>query len=80
MTGEFQPEAQEARIEADPKRPYKAIAAAVVAVLITVVQVVKTQNGDGDWSTDDTLVTILAFLGAVAVYLTRNPLRSRRLR
>ena len=62
------------RLKADPARPYKAIAAAVIAVAITVVQAIQSQSADGQWTTEDTIVTILAFLGAVAVYLTSNPI------
>jgi hypothetical protein len=60
-------------VVADPRRPYKAYAAVVVALLITLVQVVQAQGADGEWSTEDTLVTVLAFLSAVGVYLVENP-------
>lgn len=53
-------------------RYWKAIVAAAVAVAITVVQTVLSNQADGNWTTEDTLVTVLAFLGAVGVYVTQN--------
>lgn len=60
-------------VKDDPKRPYKTYAAALIAIAITVVQAIQAQSADGAWTTEDTLVTILAFLGAAAVYVTENP-------
>ena len=60
---------------ADPKRPYKAYVAVAVAVAITVTQVILELITDGQtWTTEDTIVTILAFLGAVSVYVVGNPI------
>lgn len=60
-------------VVADPKRPYKAYAAAFIAVVITVVQAVQAQSADGNWSGEDTTTTILAFLSAALVYFVENP-------
>ena len=57
----------------DPSRPWKAVAAAVVAVLLIAIPVVQTALLDGVWDTQDTLTVILAVLGAAAVYLVPNP-------
>lgn len=51
---------------------YKAVIAAACAIAITVVQVVISQQQDGAWTTEDTLVTLLAFLGALGVYFKAN--------
>jgi hypothetical protein len=61
------------RVVDDPKRPWKAIVAAAIAVLIIVVQVVQSQWADGSWTREDTFVTALALLSALGVYLTPNP-------
>lgn len=57
----------------DPKRPWKAIVALLVAVAIAVVQAAMSLIGDGNWTTEDTLVTVLAGLGVLGVYFTTNP-------
>jgi hypothetical protein len=57
----------------DTKRPYKFYVAAVLAIAITVVQVVQAQWADGSWTREDTVVTLLAFLSAALVYTTENP-------
>jgi hypothetical protein len=57
----------------DPKRPYKAIVAVVVAVLVIGIQAALSALGDGVWTTEDTLTTIVAVLGAIAVWATPNP-------
>ena len=51
---------------------WKSIIAAAVAAAITVLQVVITQRADEVWTTEDTLVTVLAFLGAIGVYFKAN--------
>jgi hypothetical protein len=51
---------------------WKAIIATLTAIAITVVQAVQAGSADGKWTTEDTLVTILAFLGAIAVYAKAN--------
>ena len=61
-------------VEADPKKPWKAIAAILIPVAITVVQLVQSQIGDGAWTNEDTLNVVLAVLGALAVYLVPNPI------
>ena len=53
-------------------RYWKSIIAAGIAVAITVVQAVQAASADGVWSTDDTIVTVLAFLGAAGVYFKAN--------
>jgi hypothetical protein len=50
----------------------KAIIAVVVAVLIAGAQAAMSALGDGNWTTEDTLVVILAILGAVGVYAIPN--------
>ena len=57
----------------DPKKPWKAYVAVVAAILITVVQVIQAQSADGAWTQEDTWTTVLAFLGAVMVYVVENP-------
>lgn len=54
-------------------KPYKAIVAGVIAVAIVLTQVIMTQIADGKWTLEDTLVSILAFLGTVGVYAKENP-------
>lgn len=61
----------------DPKRPWKAYIAAAVAIAITTIQVIQAQGKDGSWSQDDTWTTVLAFLGAVLVYVVENPKTTR---
>ena len=51
---------------------WKSAIATAVAIAITVVQVVISQRADGAWTTEDTLVTVLAFLGAVGVFVKAN--------
>ena len=51
---------------------WKAVIATVVAIAITTVQAVLSAQADGAWTTEDTLVTVLAFLGAVGVYAKAN--------
>lgn len=51
---------------------WKTIIATVCAVAITVVQAVQAGSTDGAWTSEDTIVTVLAFLGAVAVYAKAN--------
>jgi hypothetical protein len=53
-------------------RYWKSIIAAVTAIAITTVQAIQAAQADGSWSTDDTTVTVLAFLGAVLVYAKGN--------
>lgn len=53
-------------------RYWKTVIATVVAIAITTVQTVLSSQKDGDWTTEDTLVTLLAFLGAVLVYAKAN--------
>lgn len=53
-------------------RYWKTVIATVVAILITTVQAVQTGFQDKAWTTEDTIVTILAFLGAVLVYAKAN--------
>ena len=53
-------------------RYWKAILAVTTAVGITVVQAVQAAYLDGTWTTEDSLVVALAFLGAVAVYGKAN--------
>lgn len=57
----------------DPKKPYKAIVAVLIPILITCVQLYQSQIGDGVWTTEDTTNVVLAVLGAVAVYVVPNP-------
>jgi hypothetical protein len=57
----------------DPTKPYKAIAAVTIPIIITIIQLVQIQLGDDVWSRDDTINVILAALGAVVVYLVPNP-------
>ena len=57
----------------DPKRPWKAIVAVVLAVAIVAVQAIQTALNDQVWNTEDTMVVILAVLGALSVYLVPNP-------
>lgn len=64
---------QSTPVEDDPKRPWKAVVAIVLAVAITLVQVIQSQWGDGNWTREDTIVTVLAFLSALTVYLVPNP-------
>lgn len=54
------------------RRYWKGIIAAVVAVAITVTQAVESALHDGSWGQEDTIVVLLAFLGAVAVYFKGN--------
>ncbi len=60
-------------------RYWKTIIATVTAIAITTVQAVQAAYADAVWTTEDTLVTVLAFLGAVLVYAKANtpPSRSR---
>jgi len=51
---------------------WKAIIATIAAVGITVVQAVQSSYADGSWTTEDTLVTVLAFLGALGVLAKAN--------
>ena len=57
----------------DPKKPWKAVVAAVIAVALIAVPVVQTAFSDGVWSVQDTFTVILAVLGAVGVYFVPNP-------
>jgi hypothetical protein len=50
----------------------KAIVAAVAAVIIAGIQAALSLLGDGTWTVEDTLVVILAIVGAVAVYAVPN--------
>lgn len=53
-------------------RYWKSILATLTAIAITVVQAVQAAGADGSWSQEDTIVCVLAFLGAVAVYTKAN--------
>lgn len=53
-------------------RYWKTVVAAVIAVAITMLQLVYSLQEDGVWSNEDTLVTAIAFLGAVGVYFKAN--------
>jgi hypothetical protein len=53
-------------------RYWKGVLAAVTAVAVTVVQAIQAQSNDGTWTKEDTIVVVLAFLGAIAVYATPN--------
>lgn len=53
-------------------RYWKSILATVTAILITTVQAVHSAQSDGQWTTEDTIVTALAFLGAVSVFAKAN--------
>lgn len=53
-------------------RYWKSILATLTAISITVVQAIQAAGADGAWTQEDTIVTILAFLGAVAVYTKAN--------
>lgn len=51
---------------------WKSVIATVAAILITTIQAVQASLSDGAWTTEDTLITIIAFLGAVLVYAKGN--------
>lgn len=57
----------------DPKRPYKAIVAVAIPVAVAAVQAIAAAYTDEQWDFNDTLVVILAVLGALGVYLVPNP-------
>lgn len=57
----------------DPKRPWKAIVALAIPILITALQLIQTQFNDGTWTSEDTWTVVIGVLGAVGVYLTPNP-------
>lgn len=51
---------------------WKSIIATLTAIAVTVVQAIQASQADGEWSNEDTIVTVLAFLGAVLVYAKAN--------
>jgi hypothetical protein len=55
-------------------RYWKSIIAAVIAVLVILVQAIQAQSADGVWTGEDTIVTILVLLSAVGVYFKANTL------
>lgn len=61
-------------VEADPKRPVKAIVAIAIAVAVAVVQAVAAAYTDEVWNINDTIVVVLAGLGALGVYFAPNPI------
>ena len=53
-------------------RYWKGILAAVTAIAVTVVQAIQASSSDGAWTKEDTIVVVLAFLGALSVYAVPN--------
>ena len=66
---DFTPEAHEAKIEADPAKPWKAIVAAVSAGLAAVLADYADELPL--WAT----ILIVAVLAGLATFVTANPLR-----
>lgn len=76
MTEHIEP--VEARVEADPKRPWKAVAAFVVTVLGTLWAALEGREDLGDltvmgWAS----IIIPTILATAAVYGVRNPVVAR---
>jgi uncharacterized membrane protein len=57
----------------DPKRPWKAVVAILIPVAVAVVQAIAAAYTDEQWDVNDTIVVVLALLGALGVYLVPNP-------
>lgn len=74
MTNQIPTPASVTTVQADPKKPWKAIVAILIPIAITVVQLVQSNLYDGTWTTEDTFNVVLAVLGAVAVYFVPNPI------
>jgi hypothetical protein len=80
---EMNPEAQVARIEADPAKPWKAIVGSAIAAVLAFL--IYWKADPGDFTGDDVVGALIAALSTLVpvfggTYLTRNPLRSKRMR
>lgn len=83
MTDEFtpKPEMTTARVEADPKRPWKAIAAFVLTVLGLLWASLEGRDDLGNMTTMEWLAIIVpTILTTGAVYGIRNPITVKETR
>jgi hypothetical protein len=74
MTNQLTTPAAVTTVEADPKRPWKAAVAIAIPVAIAVAQAIASAYTDEQWDVNDTIVVVLALLGALGVYLVPNPI------
>jgi len=78
---EFTPEPHTTKVEADPKRPYKAIAAFVLTVLGLLWTSLEGKDDLGNMTVMEWLAIIVpTILTTGAVYGVRNPITTRETR
>jgi len=61
-------------VEADPKKPVKAVVALAIPIALAGLQAALNAYGDATWDLNDTLTVLIALVGAAAVYLAPNPI------
>lgn len=61
-------------VEADKKRPWKALVPIVIGVLYTVIEAIQVAYDDNAWDKNDTFTVVLLALSAVMAYFVPNPI------